>query len=328
MSNVKGAFSIFVIATLGLGCGSGGPKSQGSDKGGQGGTSNLGGTLGQGGSGSLGGSTSPGSAGSTGTGGSVAGGTGGVNTGGSPAGGTGGTSGTICPLIACPAIACASGMTIPNPDNPCGCPVCAPTDAGAGADAGTDAGCVVGPCPLLPVCPAGSHFVTPPCGCTTCEPLDAGQSDATVCPPHSCPPMAACVSGNVIPDPSNPCGCLMCAPVDAAADGAVATDSTSCTWPASLNPRDASDGQCTAARAYVNCTFADGSGELCLSDDPTGCPNSPVSPGGACQNQCSSTEYAVQCGKIGPSSFEAPAGCRMASATPGGIAFYCCPCAS
>jgi hypothetical protein len=34
----------------------------------------------------------------------------------------------VCPPIACPAIACLAGM-VPNPDDPCGCPVCAKTDA-------------------------------------------------------------------------------------------------------------------------------------------------------------------------------------------------------
>ena len=45
------------------------------------------------------------------------------------AGGAGGPDAVACPPKACPAIACPTGM-LPNPD-PCGCPICAPADAGS-----------------------------------------------------------------------------------------------------------------------------------------------------------------------------------------------------
>ena len=50
-----------------------------------------------------------------------------------------------------------------------------------------------------------------------------------------------------------------------------------------------------------------------------------------CQDQCAESEYAVACG--GPSQPDAayvnqqpPSGCRLALATPSGVAFYSCPC--
>ena len=101
----------------------------------------------------------------------------------------------------------------------------------------------------------------------------------------------------------------------------------SCRWPASLDPRDASDGQCTATRAYLECPLSDGTTLLCTSDDPTRCPG--VS--SACQNQCTASEYAVSCGTVGPSDTpypEPPAGCRLLGFIPAGIGFYCCPCGS
>ena len=118
--------------------GSGG-ASQASGGSAAGGTTSTGGILAAGGRGggnagggatggiiSAGGSTVLGGRGGSNAGGStVVGGRGGSN-----AGGTGGAGGaTSCStLVACPAIACLYG-NIPNPD-PCGCPTCAPADAG------------------------------------------------------------------------------------------------------------------------------------------------------------------------------------------------------
>ena len=260
MSNVKSAFSVFLVATLGLACGNQGLTSQGLGEGGRSGTGASGGVLGQGGSDS--GGTSPGGAGDGGsyrgsggnavggtvssggsvssggngglntggsastntgasatggrgvanTGGSMAGGRTGANSGGNAVAGTSGTGGSTCPSIECLIPNCPGG-TMPNPNNPCGCPICAPTPPDAGGGGAPDTGCLSGPCPFLPACQAGYQYVTPPCGCPTCVPVDAGQPDAIVCQPVVCPAIM-CVGGTM-PNPDNPCGCPICAHLDA-----------------------------------------------------------------------------------------------------------------
>jgi hypothetical protein len=104
-------------------------------------------------------------------------------------------------------------------------------------------------------------------------------------------------------------------------DASTSIDAVACTWPTSLNPQDASDGQCIAARTFLTCTNAN-----CISDDLTRCSNPLVTSAGTCQNRCSSTEYGAQCGKVGPSTVDVPDGCRLITALPAGIGFYCCPC--
>ncbi len=118
-------------------------------------------------------------------------------------------------------------------------------------------------------------------------------------------------------------------PADASTKAAV-----QCHWPESLN--DAGPGACTVGRAYVVCHFPSGAGCLCISDDPTSCPNCGPVTGATCQNVCAQGEYAVSCG--GPpipiglpdggfgSYQKAPDGCTGVGATPGGNLYSCCPC--
>jgi hypothetical protein len=98
-----------------------------------------------------------------------------------------------------------------------------------------------------------------------------------------------------------------------------------CSWSSSLN--DAAPGACTAARALVTCTEANGEGSFCLSNDALTC--SGTGAGATCQDKCAPNQYAVSCGQVGPSdSGDAtpPANCSPGLFTPGGVAFYCCPC--
>jgi len=49
------------------------------------------------------------------------------------------------------------------------------------------------------------------------------------------------------------------------------------------------------------------------------------------QDQCAGSEYAVACGGLpqpdaASVNQQPPSGCRLVLATPGGVAFYCCPC--
>jgi hypothetical protein len=245
MKNANGVFFALTVASLGLACDGGGLKSQGSAKGGQSGSDASGGVLGQGGSGSggaaaggasgsggghesSGGSVAGGALGSggiprsgggggTNVGGSASGGRGGASAGGSGAGGMSGAGGTICLPIACPTIGCLYGY-LPNPD-PCGCPLCAPPDAGVAKDAAPDAAdaeCLHAPCPLVQ-CGLGYEISVPPCGCPTCAPVDGGQPDAVACPPIDC--LAIACPGGTVPNP-DPCGCPLCAPTDAAVEAA------------------------------------------------------------------------------------------------------------
>lgn len=102
-----------------------------------------------------------------------------------------------------------------------------------------------------------------------------------------------------------------------------------CAWPSALDRAHASDGQCVAGRAYLSCTAADGSGQACLTDDVTHCPD-PSATGQSyptCQNLCSADEYAVACGGPGPGPWPTPpSGCRVLPSGPGGGSIACCPC--
>jgi len=97
-----------------------------------------------------------------------------------------------------------------------------------------------------------------------------------------------------------------------------------CSWPSSLDASDAAQGQCRAARALVQCDLGGGVTEGGLSDDATRC-----SGGAAGHDLCNEDEYGAACGSVGPSQAVAddpPAGCRSKLMTPGGVAFFCCPC--
>ena len=76
-----------------------------------------------------------------------------------------------------------------------------------------------------------------------------------------------------------------------------------CTWPAALDPTDASPrGQCVAYRAFLSCKGSNGDGEGCLSNDPTQCPGPNPVVGvtfSDCQDECNADEYAVGCGGVG-----------------------------
>jgi len=272
---------------------------------------------------------SSGFGGTTGAGGVGAGKTGGAG------GGTGGASG--CPLIACPALACV-GETQPNPD-PCGCPICAPTpDAGVAKDAGGQDTriCLALPC-APPLCPGGYVTDPDPCGCPICAPTpdagvakDADGADARrICPLIACPGIA-CLGGYV-PNP-DPCGCPLCGPAPDAGAAKDATPPTACPMLASLNSPDATQVGYTAARALVNCTYADGVRSTCVSNNPTSCSDSGllVPDSAVCSNLCTADQYGLAYGEAGPlgppASIDLPAGCGAGMYTPGGVAFYCCPC--
>jgi hypothetical protein len=105
-----------------------------------------------------------------------------------------------------------------------------------------------------------------------------------------------------------------------------------CGWSTNLN--DAGPDGCRASRALVSCNGPSGGCE-CTSDDATTCP-SPATCGlshghTTCQDECAAGEYAVACGGVprpdtAQSNTQPPSACRLALATPGGVAFYCCPC--
>jgi hypothetical protein len=109
--------------------------------------------------------------------------------------------------------------------------------------------------------------------------------------------------------------------LDEGGDGASAVTSGQCGHDPTVGTGQ--PGSCGAARAALDCEFPNGAGCVCVSDGTTceGC-------AATCTNKCDANEYAASCGGIGPSgpSADPPAACRLVLPTPGGIAFYCCPC--
>jgi len=91
------------------------------------------------------------------------------------------------------------------------------------------------------------------------------------------------------------------------------------------NAPDASGSGCAAASALVVCVGENGTNEVCISNDPTGCSNG--TGGASCHDQCSTSgEYAVACeGRTG-SPPQPPAGCQNYEGAPTGTIYYCCPC--
>jgi len=283
MKTTHKALAFLLAGSLGLACGGNGLTSGG--RGGQSGSGGLGGAVGSGGTktGGFGGSAAGGggvkaSGGSIGSGGRVsseggskAGGSGGTGAGGASvgfggqggtgAGGVSGTGGTTCPPMGvCPAIACLYGE-MPNPD-PCGCPICAPPeagaclhscpaakcapgsvlgadacgcpicispDAGAGNDAASDA-CIIPPCLPPEPCGPGFELVQVLCGCPTCMAVDAGRPDGIIVCPLTCSAID-CAPGDV--PGTDVCGCPTCAPVpdagpDAGQPACVGLDECTC----------------------------------------------------------------------------------------------------
>ena len=96
-------------------------------------------------------------------------------------------------------------------------------------------------------------------------------------------------------------------------------------------PVDAGPGACTIDVAFVSCEGPAG-GCACLSDNPASCPDPQCGPtdGMTCKNACAANEYAMACGGLpgpnAPAYQDAPSNCRFATANPGGVAYYCCPC--
>jgi hypothetical protein len=105
----------------------------------------------------------------------------------------------------------------------------------------------------------------------------------------------------------------------------------SCSWPSSLDPSEASTGQCLAASFLLLCRGPSG-GTQCLSNSPMNCSmqGDEMADGASsenCMNLCNTKEYALSCGGPGPTpSPPPPAGCRPLSAGPGGGTIACCPC--
>ena len=82
---------------------------------------------------------------------------------------------------------------------------------------------------------------------------------------------------------------------------------------------------CRAAQHLLDCELPDGSHATCLSDTVE-CPD--LDADADCHDRCATDEYAASCGTIGSatSTAEPPSGCGDPMHTPGGPAFYCCPC--
>jgi hypothetical protein len=191
-------------------------------------------------------------------------------------------------------------------------------------------------------CAAKTDPSPAPMVCTTACTIGLGASTCG-CMNHQCSNASSCVVPGIglcqyCPDgyQTGPEGCQTCEckPGDAGTDTATSGDGSTgalpaCTWPASVDSRDAGAGACRAARTLLSCSAPNGAGEECTSDDPTQCSGDNGMPGVTftCHDVCGAHEYGAACGSIGPGpTSDPPAGCRAAEATPAGVVFYCCPC--
>jgi hypothetical protein len=90
------------------------------------------------------------------------------------------------------------------------------------------------------------------------------------------------------------------------------------------NGPDASGSACVAAAALVACVGEDGTNEVCISNDPSGCSNGTS---GTCHDECStSNEYAIACEGHAGVPPQPPTGCQNYEGAPTGTVYYCCPC--
>lgn len=95
-----------------------------------------------------------------------------------------------------------------------------------------------------------------------------------------------------------------------------------------MNVATADSGSCRSDRRLLECKLPGGGGMTCLSES---CAEDPSFRPDRCEDLCEPDELAASCGGIGPNAgSNAPPNpaCHDALATPGGVIFYCCPCAA
>jgi hypothetical protein len=145
---------------------------------------------------------------------------------------------------------------------------------------------------------------------------------------------AACPTGTDCPASATNTGGSPDAGGSATRDGGSQTPDASptlpaCSWPSDLEPADSSSrSTCHAARALVSCGTGSGASAMCLSDGAIACSGAVFSEPLTCRDLCQPNQYVAACGGIGPGPVpDPPADCKFGSANPGGIAYYCCPCA-
>lgn len=92
---------------------------------------------------------------------------------------------------------------------------------------------------------------------------------------------------------------------------------------------------CSVNEALLQCTNQEtGASETCLSDNVNACPDSDPSFVGDCKSLCPLAQYAAACGGLPSSDASAPPidppspKCTAQGTSPGGVAYYCCPCGS
>jgi hypothetical protein len=114
--------------------------------------------------------------------------------------------------------------------------------------------------------------------------------------------------------------------------GAPAPPLPACSWPASVDaPDGATLSGCSAGRLLLVCKGSSSGVEVCLSSDPTQCPDSAsvAADYPTCTEQCADDEYAVGCGATDAPT---PVGCHalttLDASLPVGFptGFACCPC--
>jgi hypothetical protein len=117
---------------------------------------------------------------------------------------------------------------------------------------------------------------------------------------------------------------------DAAAQDAAAQDAGAAAYARACNMNDATpeSGSCRTDRRLLECKVPGGSILDCLLQS---CAEADGFRADRCRDLCAPDELAASCGGIGPNgASNAPPdpACHDALATPGGVVFYCCPCAA
>jgi hypothetical protein len=95
-----------------------------------------------------------------------------------------------------------------------------------------------------------------------------------------------------------------------------------------MSSANSGSGSCRSDRRLLECKTPGGGGLDCLFQS---CAEADGFRPDRCHDLCEPDEFAASCGGIGPNAASnAPpnSACHDALATPGGVIFYCCPCAA
>ena len=94
---------------------------------------------------------------------------------------------------------------------------------------------------------------------------------------------------------------------------------------------------CQTARGFFSCHIDGGANLVALASNADSLKKNPAYHFTECHDECTPTEYGVQCGELAPvgtypadaapaRTFEPPPGCRQVAGDSVSLGIYCCPC--